>query len=92
MRVRNPFVAALLVIAALGALAVALMIGFVLLAVVAVAGVALTAGMVIRRKIARARGDLPPSRTVRARLDPAMEVHPEPRRIPTTDSSPPESD
>jgi hypothetical protein len=92
MKVRNPLVAALLVIAALGGLAVALMIGFVLLAVIAVAAVALTAYAVIRRKIASARGELPPSRAARARLDPAMEVHPDSRRITATRSAPPDSD
>lgn len=92
MRVRNPLVAALLVIIALGALAVAFMVGVILLAAVAVAGLVLAAGLVLRRKLGRARGELPHSDSARARLDPSMEVHPDPLRIRAADSAPPDSE
>ena len=90
IKVRNPLVAALLVIVALGALAMAFMVGVILLATVAVAGLLLAAGLVIRRKLGRLRGELPHSPTASARLDPSMEVRADPRRIEHADSAPPD--
>ncbi|MDQ6718003.1 MAG: hypothetical protein M3Z17_06610 [Gemmatimonadota bacterium] len=86
MKVRNPLVAAVLVIAAIGALAMAFMVGVILLTTLAAAGALLGAGIIIRRKFSRARGDLPRSQSVSAQLDPALEVRPpEPRALPRSD-------
>jgi hypothetical protein len=82
VKVRNPLVAALMILVALGVLAVVLTVGFILFATVIGAGVALTLGAVLRRKIARARGELPRETSVRAELDPSMEVKPDYRRLP----------
>ena len=82
MKVRNPVVATLLIIATIGALAMAFMVGVILLTTLAAAGALLGAGMIIRNKFARARGELPRSQSVRARLDPSMEVHPDQKLAP----------
>jgi hypothetical protein len=83
VKVRNPLVAALMILIALGVLAVMVTVGFILFATVIGAGVALTLGAVLRRKFARARkGDLPRETSVRAQLDPSMEVKPDYRRLP----------
>ena len=76
-----------MILIALGVLAVVVTVGFILFATVVGAGVALTVGAVLRRKFARARGDLPRESSVRARLDPSMEVHPDRQRLPRADEN-----
>ncbi len=77
MKVRNPVIAVIVVIAAIGVLAMAFMVGVILLTTLAAAGALLAAGMIIRRKFSRSRSDLPRSQSAYARLDPAMEVKPD---------------
>ena len=82
MKSKNPVVAVLLIVTALGALALAFMVGIILLATVAIAGTLIGAGFVIRNKLRRARGELPASQSVRAQLDPSMEVRPDREILP----------
>lgn len=82
VKVRNPLIAALMILIALGVLALVFTIGIILMATVAIAGTVLTAGYLLRRKFARARGELPRESTIRAQLDPSMEVKPDYRRLP----------
>lgn len=76
MKVRNPVIAVIVVIAAIGVLAMAFMVGVILLTTLAAAGALLAAAMIIRRKFSRSRSDLPRSQSAYPRLDPAMEVKP----------------
>ncbi len=85
MRSKNPFVAVLLVIAALGALVMMFTVGLILLTALAGAALVLTAGFVVRRKLGlgRRQPDLPPGDRVSARLDPSMEVQPDRKQLPS---------
>lgn len=89
MRMRNPFVALLLIIVALAALTMLFTVGLILFVALAGTAVLLTAGMVIRRKFGRGRGALPDSGFARARLDPSMEVRPDQHQISSTTAPPP---
>ncbi len=89
MRVRNPFVAILLIIVALAALTMLFTVGLLLFVALAGAAVLITAGMVIRRKLGFGRRSLPESGFARARLDPSMEVRPDQHQISSTTAQPP---
>ncbi len=82
MRSRNPVVVALMVIMALGALALAFMLGVILLSTLAIAGTLLGAGFLIRSKLTRGGKSLKERQTVRATLDPSLEVHPSHELLP----------
>jgi len=82
MKSRNPLVTALLVIAGLAVLVMMFTVGLILLTGLAAVALVLTAGFVVRRKLGlgRAPSTLSPSDRVSARLDPSMEVQPDPKR------------
>lgn len=81
IKTRNPIVVALFVVAAVGALAVAFMLGVILLSTLAIAGALLGAGLIIRNKLTR--GSRTIDRTnVRATLDPSLEVRPDRELLP----------
>ena len=88
MRSRNPFVTALLVIAAVGALVVMFTVGFLLLTALAAVALVLTAGFIVRRKLGLggAAPTVPRNDGVRARLDPSMEVLPDRKKLPGSES------
>jgi len=91
MKTRNPFLAIVFIVAALGALAMAFMVGMILLSVVAVAGLALTAGYIVRQKLGRGRPALDHATRASAHLDPAMEVRPVQGRVGSgEDQAPPD--
>lgn len=77
MRSRNPVVVTLMVIAVVGALALAFMLGVILLSTLAIAGTLLGAGLIIRNKLTRGSSTPVARQSVRATLDPAQEVHPD---------------
>lgn len=89
MRSRNPAVVALMVILALGALAVAFMLGVILLGTLAIAGTLLGAGLIIRNKLTRGGRTIGERASVRATLDPSMEVHPDSELLPPPESPAP---
>jgi uncharacterized membrane protein YciS (DUF1049 family) len=82
MRSRNPVVVALMVIVAVGALALAFMLGIILLSTLAIAGTLLGAGFLIRNKLTRGSKAIGDRTSVRATLDPAMEVRPDRELLP----------
>jgi hypothetical protein len=84
MKSRNPLVTALLIIGGFGVLVMMFTVGLILLTALAGVALVLTAGFVVRRKLGFGR---PPSTfsssdRVSARLDPSMEVKPDPKRLP----------
>jgi hypothetical protein len=86
MKTRNPVVAVLLIVTALGALALAFMVGIILLTTLAVAGTLIGAGFIIRNKLRRGRDNLVRGPSARAQLDPSMEVRPDRELLPPGDS------
>lgn len=86
MKSRNPVVAALTVIVALGVLAMVFFVGMILLTVLAAAGVLVGTGLVIRHKLRHPRHEMANTAAARARLDPSMEVRPEQELLPPPSS------
>ena len=86
MRSRNPVVVALMIVVALGALALAFMVGVILLSTLVIAGTLIGAGLVIRNKIARGLRPSLERQDVRASLDPSMEVRPDRELLPRAES------
>ena len=86
MKSRNPVVAAITVIVALGALAMVFFVGMILLTVLAAAGTLIGTGLIIRHKLRRPRHELADTAAARARLDPSMEVHPDRELLPPASS------
>jgi hypothetical protein len=82
IRSRNPIVIALMIVVVLGALALAFMLGVILLSALAIAGTLLGAGLLIRNKLTGGKASLGERTSVRARLDPSMEVRPDRELLP----------
>ncbi len=87
MRTRNPVVVALMVVVALGALALAFMVGVILLSTLVVAAALVGAGLVIRNKLRRGLAPSLERQSVHASLDPAMEVRPDRELLASADST-----
>ena len=83
---KNKVVAALTALVVLGAGAALLLVGLALLAGLAVAGGILGAGVLAYRAVGGHRTDALPASSARERLDPALEVFAEPRRIETPEA------
>ena len=81
VKTRNPIVLALIVVVALGALALAFMLGVILLSTLAIAGTLIGAGLIIRNKLTRGTRAIERTR-VRATLDPSLEVRPDRELLP----------
>lgn len=82
LQVKNRFTAALLAIAVLGAGAALLVVGFALLAGLAVAGGVIGTGMMLYHRLRGTRPTLPNSMGWReVPLDPSLEVFPDARSV-----------
>jgi hypothetical protein len=86
MKSRNPVVAVLLIVTALGALALAFMVGIILLTTVAIAGTLIGGGFILRNKLRRGRASVLREPSARAQLDPSMEVRPNSELLPRGNS------
>ncbi len=71
-----------MVVVAIGALALAFMLGVILLSTLAIAGTLLGAGLIIRNKLTRGSRPSIERQSVRATLDPSLEVHPDRELLP----------
>jgi len=89
MKSRNPVVVALAVLVVLGALAVVFTLGVILLGTLAIAGTLIGAGFIIRSKLTRGSRMID-KRSVRARLDPSLEVQPVRKQLPPPEGPPPD--